>query len=158
MARRKSTGTTTGRTWLIRAGIAIAAGIVVGFATGAAAVRYLQPPGVIPTDSGAADSTRKPKSAATATDEAVEPETAKPKNGVVVPELVGMEEGDARAAIVNAGFTVGSVTFKADAKRMGTVVASFPIPGEAVPLPASINLILSDGKARPDSANNPPQF
>ncbi|MEO7996675.1 MAG: PASTA domain-containing protein [Gemmatimonadaceae bacterium] len=157
MARRRSTGTTTGRTWLIRAGVGIAVGILVGFATGAAGVRYLQPPGVVSTDS-AADSTRKPKNAANATEEPAEPETEKPKDGVVVPQLVDLEEGDARAAIVHAGFTVGSVTFKADSKRMGTVVATFPVPGEAVPLPASISLILSDGKGRPDSLTNPPQF
>jgi beta-lactam-binding protein with PASTA domain len=70
---------------------------------------------------------------------------------VLVPKLVGMEEGDARNAILQAGFAVGSVTFKTSAEPLGTVVESIPVPGEAVVLPATVSLILSDGKGRRDS-------
>lgn len=157
MARRRSRSKTTPRTWFIRAGIAIAVGIPVGFGTGAAAVRFLQPPGVVTADNDSSETARKPRGG-DAAEEAPPAEAEKPKEGIVVPELVGMEEGDARAAIVHAGFTVGSVTFKAGSQRMGTVVESFPVPGESVPLPATINLILSDGKVRPDSSGNPSHF
>ncbi|MEP6836298.1 MAG: PASTA domain-containing protein [Gemmatimonas sp.] len=153
MAKRRTTNTTL-RTWLIRAAISIAIGIVAGFGLGAVAVRVLQPPVTVSVDPGA-DSTRKPRGPVVANEEpAAEPE--KPKNGIVVPQLIGMEEGDARQAIVHAGFTIGSVTFKAGPPPMGNVVASFPVPGEAVVLPAMVNLILSDGKGRADSAAVPP--
>ena len=157
MARRRSTSQTEPRVWFIRAGVGVAAGILVGFGTGAAAVHYLQPPGAAIADGVATDSTRKPRNVSDAVEEAPVAEAEKPKDGVVVPSLVGMEEGYARAAITHAGFSIGSVTFRGGAERMGTVLASIPVPGEAVPLPATINLILSDGKGRPDSTSNPPQ-
>lgn len=158
MARRRTSNTPL-KTWLIRAGIGIAAGILIGFGIGAAGVRYLQPPGAVVADTSATtvDSTRIRRRGTDTPDETSPAEAERPSNGVVVPELVGMEEGDARAAIVHAGFTVGSVTFRSGPERLGTVVASFPVPGEAVPLPATINLILSDGKVRADSAGNPSQ-
>lgn len=157
MAQRRKTSKTTPRTWFIRAGIAIGVGLLVGFGTGAAGVHFLQPPGVVTADVDSTSGTRKPRGS-DAAEEAPAAEPEKPKDGVVVPELVGLEEGDARAAIVHAGFTVGSVTFKAGSQRMGTVVECFPVAGEAVPLPATINLILSDGKVRPDSSGHPSQF
>lgn len=156
MARRRSTSRTTPRTWFIRAGVGIAVGILVGFGMGAAGVRYLQPPGVVTPDTSATDSSRKPRNTAEADEPGPAAEPERP-TGTVVPELVGMEEGDARAAIRNAGFNVGSVTFRGGSERMGTVVTTIPIPGEAVQLPATINLILSDGKGRPDSSAVPPQ-
>lgn len=156
-AKRRTTTKATPRTWLIRAGIGIAAGIAVGFAIGALAVRMLQPPGAIPVDNAAADSTHKPRGQSAAVNEpAADSQVDKPKNGIVVPQLIGLEEGDARQLILRAGFSVGSVTFKAGPPPMGTVITSFPVPGEAVALPAAVNLILSDGKGKADSAAAPP--
>ncbi|MEO7362392.1 MAG: PASTA domain-containing protein [Gemmatimonadaceae bacterium] len=157
MARRRSTSKTTPRTWFIRAGVGVAIGIFVGFGIGATAVHYLQPPGVVTPEPDVPDTTNKSRAGSDGSDESPVVEDDRPQTGIVVPELIGMEEGDARAAIVHAGFTVGSVTFRGDAERMGTVVASFPVPGEAVRLPGTINLILSDGKGRPDSTANPSQ-
>ena len=152
MAKRRATQTTL-RTWLIRGAVGIASGILVGFAIGALGVRVLQPPGVIAAEP-AVDSTRKPRGPSAPVEEPAA-EVEKPRNGIVVPQLIGLEEGDARQAILRAGFTIGSVTFKAGIEPMGTVVASFPVPGEAVVLPAMVNLILSDGKGKKDSTAIP---
>ena len=152
MAKRRATKTTL-RTWVIRGAIGIASGIVVGFGIGALGVRVLQPPGVIAAEP-ATDSSRKSRGPSAAVAEpAAEPEKA--ADGIVVPQLIGMEEGDARQAIQRSGFSIGSVTFKAGVEPMGTVVASFPVPGEAVVLPAMVNLILSDGKGKPDPTATP---
>lgn len=154
MARRRRI--VTGKTWAIRAGIGIGAGIVLGFALGAVVVRIVQPPGVVmpeptPTDSGS----RSQAANSSGNEEQAQQDSTPPANGTLVPQLIGMEEGDARNLILRAGFAVGSVTFKASSAPLGTVLESIPIPGESVPLPATVSLILSDGKGRPDSL---PQF
>lgn len=144
------------RVWLIRGGIGIAAGLLAGFAAGAVTVVLFQPPGVAEADSSAVASAPKaPIAAPVQPAVADEPEPPPRENGIVVPNLIGLEEGDARNAITSAGFSVGSVTFKGGSEPMGTVVASFPVPGEAVVLPATINLILSDGKGPPEPAALP---
>lgn len=154
MAKRRAMKTTP-RTWLIRGGMAIAAGIAVGFAVGAVGVRMLQPRGMLAA-APVVDNARKPPEPSANEQPAANAETERPRDGIVVPELIGLEEGDARQAISRAGFTVGSVTFKSGVEPLGTVVASFPVPGEAVALPAMVNLILSDGKGKADSAAVPP--
>ncbi|MBC8088854.1 MAG: PASTA domain-containing protein [Phycisphaerae bacterium] len=149
MARRR--GRVTGKIWAIRAGIAIGSGILLGFIIGAITVRVVQPPGVISSVSENR-STRKPQPDVEPTDnEPAQQEQTPQVNGTLVPKLIGMEEGDARNAISRAGFSVGSVTFKASAKPLGTVVESIPVPGEALVLPATVSIILSDGKGRTDS-------
>jgi hypothetical protein len=141
--------------------IAIALGIAVGFATGASAVRILQPPGVADADTGTTDSTRKPRrdtdAGPAAESEEGEEDAASRVMGILVPKLVGLEEGDARLAITHAGFSVGSVLFQSSGAPAGTVLSSFPEPGESVPLPATVNLILSDGRPRADSLDAPAQ-
>jgi hypothetical protein len=62
----------------------------------------------------------------------------------VVPDLIGRAEGDARRLLERAGFEVGSVLFREDDQRMGTVLETFPERGERVQLPATVNLILAD--------------
>ncbi|MGV3709848.1 MAG: PASTA domain-containing protein [Gemmatimonas sp.] len=139
------------RTWLIRAGIAVAVSLPVGFGLGAIGVRVLQPSVALAVQ--AAEERERP--ARPPKDETAEPAAEPEKRGVVVPELVGLDEGDARQAIQRAGFAIGSVTFRSGPEPLGTVVASFPVQGEAVELPATINLILSDGKGSADSATGP---
>jgi hypothetical protein len=149
MAKRRAKKTDL-KTWLIRAGIGVAVCLPVGFGLGALGVRMLQPP-VAPAVQAAEERerpTRKPP-------QEDAPPSEEPKRGVVVPELIGLDEGDARQAIQRAGFSVGSVTFRSGPEALGTVVASFPVQGEAVELPATINIILSDGKGRADSATGP---
>ena len=151
MARRRG-GAATGKTWAIRAGIGIGSGILLGFIIGAVTVRIVQPPGVTTSDGAEDTSVRKPPAdAGPSSEEPAQQDPTTPPDGILVPKLVGMEEGDARNSILRAGFTVGSVTFKGSSAPMGTVVESIPIPGEAVVLPATVSLILSDGKGRVDS-------
>lgn len=152
MARRKSVATR--RTWIIRAAISVGVGLVLGFASGATAVRVLQPAATAGADAVVADTSRKARRGpnAAATEETPPATEAAPStNGILVPKLVGLEEGAARDAITRAGFTVGTVMFKSSAAPAGTVLSTFPMPGESVPLPATVNLILSDGRPRPDS-------
>jgi hypothetical protein len=157
MARRKK-GAVTGRTWLIRAGIGLGAGLLLGFIIGAITVRVLQPPAV--PDADVADtSVRKPVAdASPAEADRPAPDPGPSSNGTLVPKLIGLEEGDARNLILRTGFAVGSVTFKASSAPIGTGVESIPIPGEAIVLPATISLILSDGKGRVDSLPAHPSF
>ena len=159
MARRRSEIIL--RAWAIRGAIAVVLGLIVGFGTGATAVRVLQPPGMAPDSS--ADSTRNARRARIAAVQANDntPSDSAPhaKNriaGTLVPKLVGLEEGDARKAIERAGFTVGTVLFKSSEEAAGIVLATFPVPGESVPLPATINLVLSDGHHRKDSVTKAP--
>lgn len=150
MARRS--GTATGKTWAIRAGIGIGAGILLGFVIGAVTVRIIQPPGAIIPDSTAEGISRKPQAEnGSATETPETQDSVAPVSGTVVPQLIGLEEGDARNTILRSGFTIGSVTFKTSSAPLGTVLESIPVPGEAVVLPATVSLILSDGKGRVDS-------
>lgn len=71
---------------------------------------------------------------------------------VAVPNLAELEEGDARAVLEDLGFQVGQVMFRGSPKPMGTVLSTFPVAGELVALPATVNLILSNGRGRRDSA------
>lgn len=163
MARRRMSS--TARTWAIRAAIGLGSGLVLGFVIGAITVRVMQPAVVIAPDGGRPTSTRRTPVAREAEDNGQDgqntsssenemPVNGAPVNGIRVPQLVGMEEGDARKAILRSGFAVGSVTFKASSEPLGRVVESIPVPGEAVVLPAMVSLILSDGKGRPDSLSN----
>jgi hypothetical protein len=157
MDRRKSNA--TARTWALRAVLAILLGVGVGFATGASAVHWLQPPPNTDADTTAVDTTprkgTRAPTAANANNESAQPDPAPSSvNGTVVPRVVGLQEGDARLAITKAGFTVGTVLFQSSNETAGTVLSSFPVPGEAVPLPATVNLILSDGRPRADSVPN----
>jgi hypothetical protein len=68
----------------------------------------------------------------------------------VVPDLVGRVEGDARRLLERAGFTLGTIMFREDDLPVGTVLQTFPVPGERVPLPATVNLILADRRRPPD--------
>ena len=86
----------------------------------------------------------------------------------VVPDLVGRVEGDARRLLERAGFTVGEIMFREDDNPVGTVLQTFPVPGERVTLPATVNLILADRRRQavpddslffipdPDSIGAPP--
>jgi hypothetical protein len=162
---RRASGRTTSSTWLVRGGVALLTGSLVGFALGAAAVHFTQPPVATTADSVTADTSRKPRrgtgpsaDGASGTSSAPDaPIDAAPRvaDGPQVPQLVGLEEGDARLAITRAGFTIGSVLFKSSAAPAGTVLSSFPVPGESVKLPATVNIILSDGRPHADSLGPP---
>jgi hypothetical protein len=71
---------------------------------------------------------------------------------VAVPSLVGLEEGAARNALLDAGLDVGEIQFQPSPQPAGTVLASLPVPGSMVPPDTPVTLMLSDGRASgPDS-------
>jgi hypothetical protein len=74
----------------------------------------------------------------------------------VAPPVIGLSEESARTLVLAAGFALGGVSSVASDRPIGEVVATFPEPGERVPLPAAINLILSAGPARPPADTTVP--
>ena len=179
MAVRKSKSTRN--RWIMRGAIAAALGIALGFATGAMAVHSLQSP-VTASDSIPNESARRAKRAASApvplpvpvadapvrdtpVRDAPARDTPPPTDselrgyrrvaGTLVPKVIGMQEGDARTAMTQAGFTVGAVVFKSSDQPAGTVLSTSPMPGERAQLPATVNLVLSDGHYRNDTTSKP---
>jgi hypothetical protein len=70
----------------------------------------------------------------------------------VVPDLIGRTEGDARRLLEIAGFALGDLLFQEDDGPTGLVLATFPVPGERVSLPATVNLVLSDRRRTMDTS------
>lgn len=159
----------TGRTWLIRGGIAVAAGLVIGATSGVVGVRQLEPgrPGQpdslqLMLDSlqmlrdaddpvqqrravDSADADQRAQRRADSTELANDP------NAPLVPNVITLEEGAARAAIEAAGLTVGSIQFRAATAAVGVVLASTPVAGLKVRAGTAVNLVLSDGRTPPPS-------
>lgn len=153
------------RTWWSRAGVALFAGLLVGVGGGFLGLRVLRgdtPPTPIPeveeepaepaprrTFSGPrADGMRRRDGEATMIGSGT---SANRDSVAVVPDLVGRAEGDARRLLERAGFTLGEILFRQADERLGTVLETFPVPGERVQLPATINLILADRRRVIDS-------
>jgi beta-lactam-binding protein with PASTA domain len=62
----------------------------------------------------------------------------------IVPDVVGLDETEARSEIEDAGYTVGRVTTEAEpAAEPGTVVKQDPIASTSLPLEAEVNIILA---------------
>lgn len=148
----------SGGTWAMRAGVALFAGLVVGVGGGFLGLRVLMgdtppepviekaPEPVMPaprrTYSGPrADGMR----AADGKIAMVGGGAVAARDSVaVVPDLVGRAEGDARGLLERAGFSLGEILFRQSDEPLGTVLETFPVPGERVQLPATVNLILAD--------------
>jgi hypothetical protein len=152
------------RKWGMRLLIAIAIGVGLGAVGGVMGVRTLEPgnPGTPDSLQMLLDSVANAKVAAGATgdqDRTTAPATvdtavqavADSGNVHTVPNLTDLEEGEARKTLEDLGFDVGTVMFRRSPKPVGTVLSTFPIAGERVPLPATVNLILSDGRGPADS-------
>jgi hypothetical protein len=150
--------------WLRRAAMAVLAGLVVGVGGGVfgirvligdaplAAARVVEPepdPTLAPRRQirgPRADGSREGSPSRLDRDAGAE------GDGVaVVPDLVGRVEGDARRLLARAGFDVGTIMFREDDLPVGTVLQTFPVPGERVPLPAAVNLILADRRRVADT-------
>ncbi len=153
----------TRRAWMQRAAIALVAGIVVGVGSGVIGLRILTgdapPPPVIPDVTEPATPAPRRAIRGPRADGMRGDAGALVGDGImgsrdsvaVVPDLIGRAEGDARRLLERAGFTLGSILFREDDRRMGTVLETFPVPGERVPLPATVNLILADRRRPVDS-------
>lgn len=85
---------------------------------------------------------------------------------VTVPDLTGLSEADAEAAIVAAGLTVGTVTTApSDTVPAGDVISHDPAAGASVAPGSAVDLVVSSGPAagevliavdiRPGSCPNP---
>lgn len=64
-----------------------------------------------------------------------------------VPEVTGLSEQQARVAIANAGFELGTVRREASDQPRGSIIGSDPPSGEVMQLPAAVSIVVSDGPA-----------
>lgn len=149
---------TARQVWGIRAAIAVAAGLVVGIGSGMLGLSLLvgdAPPPVVrdvepePLTPAPRRQMSGPRAdgmrAGTSDQNLVGSGTLAMRDSLaVVPDLVGRVEGDARRLLERAGFTIGEIMFREDDMPVGTVLQTFPVPGERVALPATVNLILAD--------------
>lgn len=153
-----------GRMWGIRILIAIAAGVVIGAFVGVMGVRTFEPgrPGDPDSLQLLLDSVANSQASATS-ERAPEPpvpvdtvaaaDTLDAAVPVAVPDLTDISEGDARTILEELGFEVGTIMFRGSPMPLGTVLSTFPVAGERVTLPATVNLVLSDGRGRRDSTD-----
>lgn len=149
---------TAGRVWATRAAIAVVAGLAVGIGSGLLGLSLLvgdAPPPVVrevepePLTPAPRRQMSGPRAdgmrAGTSDQNLVGSGTLAMRDSLaVVPDLVGRVEGDARRLLERAGFTIGEIMFREDDMPVGTVLQTFPVPGERVALPATVNLILAD--------------
>jgi eukaryotic-like serine/threonine-protein kinase len=64
-----------------------------------------------------------------------------------VPVTTNMSQQQARIAIENTGLTLGNVSEQLSEQPRGIVIASSPAAGTKVPLPGSVDIVLSKGPA-----------
>ena len=162
------------RTWLVRAAIIGVIGLAAGGASGVIAVKLLEPghPASSDAQQVAVDSTttgtapiEKDKLSVRRDLDSVEAAQREqriadslaimpPTGELTVPNVVGIEEGSARAVIAAAGFSVGTVQFRQSRAAAGTVLGTVPVNGAYAPRGAAIAMVLSDGHAPPDSLSS----
>jgi hypothetical protein len=164
---RKKRAPVTRRTWLIRLGVAVLAGLAIGGAGGVVTVNTLEPGRAGSVDSlqlmldslargQQAKADADPIDSAIAAAEAQQAEQARLQAEataqadavglLTVPLLLDLEEGEARNRILDAGLQVGEVQFQSSAKPAGVVLGTFPVSGARVNRGATITLVLSDGR------------
>lgn len=159
------------RVWLIRLGVALGAGLLAGATIGVVGVNTLEPGRPQQADSlqimldsiakgqtpaAARDSGGDAGASAAAGDAAAttpQADTTKPASDstATVPDVVGVEEGAARTALLAAGLTIGGTEFRASTSPAGTVLSTLPVFGASVRRGTSIALVLSDGRAPADT-------
>lgn len=70
------------------------------------------------------------------------------QRSATVPDVAGLSQQQARLAIENAGFQFGVTTQRTSDLPRGAVIDSDPPSGEQVPLPASVQIAISQGPSR----------
>ncbi len=65
-----------------------------------------------------------------------------------VPQVTNMTQQEAKVAIENTGLTMGKITEMMSDLPRGYVIRSDPAAGASVPLPASVDIVLSIGPAQ----------
>ena len=155
-----------GRIWIRRLIVAVLLGIAIGAGVGVFGVKTLEPgnPGTPDSLQMLLDSVANAKVAA---ESDTRRESESPPADTVtiasndtattltVPNLADVEEGEARRILDELGFSVGTVMFRRSSKAVGTVLSTFPVAGEVVTLPTTVNLVLSDGRGTADSVYTP---
>ncbi len=164
----------TTRTWLIRGTVAAVTGVMIGGAGGVVTVRTLEPGranavdsvqavldsiarGTIPEPTAAADRDQESKRQADSASRAQQSADSAEKADVLlpVPDVVGLEEGPARAKLLEAGLLVGEVQFRASSSPAGTVLAATPPAGSLLAASGTVSLVISDGRAPADTLLTP---
>jgi len=69
------------------------------------------------------------------------------QKAAVVPEVSGLSQQQARLMIENAGFQFGSITQQTSDAPRGAVIGSNPPAGQSIPLPAIVQIAISQGPA-----------
>jgi beta-lactam-binding protein with PASTA domain len=77
---------------------------------------------------------------------------------IMVPDLVGMPEQEARAAIASAGLTTGSVRRQASSRAEGTVVDQDPAAGSQVASGKAVQLFVSSSSPQPERTVSVPDL
>ena len=160
------------RTWLIRLGVAIGAGIAIGAAAGVVTVNKFDPGRAGQPDSlqlmldslaqrRASNDPREQRRAADSLDAELRAQRgadstnlANDPTAVAVPALLNLEEGAARDSIEAAGLTIGTVTFQPSTSPLGAVVGTSPAIGMRVRAGTAVNLVLSNGRPPADSTDS----
>ena len=70
-----------------------------------------------------------------------------------VPDVAGLDAGQARDRMLGAGFLVGEVKFRANRSPAGTVLATTPPAGSLLAATTAITLYISDGLAPVDTSS-----
>jgi serine/threonine-protein kinase len=76
---------------------------------------------------------------------------ARDPDAVTVPNVIAMDEGTARNALTQTGLVVGQIEFLASRQSAGTVLGSAPSAGARARAGSAVSLIVSDGRAPPDT-------
>lgn len=76
------------------------------------------------------------------------PITIVPDGAVEVPDVVGLSQAEAEAAITAAGLTVGTVTYLRSETDLGNVVGQSPAAGAAVTAGSQVNLTVAASAPR----------
>ncbi len=69
------------------------------------------------------------------------------QRSATVPDVTGLSQQQARIAIENAGFQLGSVMQRTAGQPRGAVIDSDPVAGTALQLPAVVSIAVSQGPA-----------
>ena len=118
------------------------------------AVQRLEDAGLVPTiereasdeiEQGRAIRTDPPFGTEVATDSRITLFVSSGRAELSVPNLIGMNEGAAREAIDDAGFTVGNVTTRPDPAPVGEVIEQSPPANILAGADSPIDLVISEG-------------
>lgn len=83
-----------------------------------------------------------------AKDEVIHVDVSKGSETGEVPDLMGKSTDEAKRLIKEYGFRVGNIAEKEGSEEKGTVIGQDPSPGSKVNQGETINLVVSDGKAK----------